>query len=373
MMRKIYVHQKENWPQFTWDEKAIASQLGAVRHLQGIMIGKMQYLGFDMKGEAMLRTMTLDVLKSSEIEGELLDSAQVRSSLARKLGMDIGGLVASDRNVDGVVDMLLDATQHFGQPLTKERLFAWHSSLFPSGRSGMHQILVAQWRDDSTGPMQVVSGALGKEKVHFEAPTASLLENEMQQFLTWFNANQGLDAVVKAGVAHFWFVTVHPFEDGNGRIARAITDMLLAQSDGISERFYSMSAQIREQRKEYYNTLERLQKGTVDITPWLTWFIACLKDALHAADDVLALVMTKHHFWTNHATTVFNERQVLMLNKLLDGFDGKLTTSKWAKITKCSQDTALRDIQVLMKKGVLQQEASGGRSTNYELVAVEQR
>ena len=281
--------------------------------------------------------------------------------------MDIPDSVFSDKNVDGVVDMVLDATQNFNKTLTQERLFDWHYSLFPTGRSGMYKIIVGNWRDKSTGSMKVVSGVMGKERTHFQAPEAIAIGKEMNSFIEWFNKEETSDPVIKAGIAHLWFITIHPFEDGNGRIARAITDLLLARADGISQRFYSMSAQIRVERKEYYNVLEISQKGTLDITKWLQWFLDCLLNALNASDNILQKVLKKHQFWLGNGTTVLNKRQTLMLNKLLNGFYGKLTTSKWAKITKCSTDTALRDIQDLVKKQILRKEDAGGRSTNYEL------
>ena len=364
---KIYVYQQDEWPHFTWNNNALLFLLGKVRNKQGNLTGKMESLGFELRNEANLETLTLDVLKSTEIEGEILNPEQVRSSIAKRLGMDISGLVQSDRNVEGVVDMMLDATQHFEKPLTVERLFDWHSALFPTGRSGMHKIITGNWRDDSTGPMQVVSGAMGKEKVHYQAPDAKKIEYEMRLFINWLNSDDNLDPVIKAGLAHFWFVTIHPFEDGNGRIARAIGDMLLARADRISQRFYSMSAQIRLERKEYYNILEKSQKGTLDITGWLQWFLNCLMNALNVTDQTLAKVLTKHKFWNKHATLILNDRQILLLNKILDGFDGKLTSSKWAKIAKCSEDTALRDIQDLIGKDILKKEPAGGRSTSYEL------
>ncbi|MBY0426023.1 MAG: Fic family protein, partial [Cytophagales bacterium] len=298
-----YIHQRPDWPLFTWDSEALSVALGKVRHWQGRILGKMAALGFELKDQALLDTLTLDVLKSSEIEGELLNLDQVRSSVARHLGMEAAGLIPSDRNVDGVVEMMLDATQQYTLPLSKERLFGWHSSLFPSGRSGMYKIVVGQWRDDSTGPMQVVSGALGKEKVHFEAPEAALLEAEMTKFIEWFNAEEKLDPVIKAAVAHVWFVTVHPFDDGNGRMARALTDLLLARADESPQRFYSMSAQIRLVRKEYYDILEKTQKGTMDITPWMVWFLDCLRDSLLATEQTLSKVLFKASFWEKHART----------------------------------------------------------------------
>ncbi|MCD4833645.1 MAG: Fic family protein [Bacteroidales bacterium] len=365
---RVFIYQQNEWPNFTWSNQALISLLSQVRHLQGKMIGKMESLGFELQSEAVLETLTLDIIKSTEIEGQILNPEQVRSSLARRLGMDISGLVYSDRDVDGMVDMMMDATQYFDKPLSSERLFGWHSALFPSGRSGMYKIIVGNWRDDSTGPMQVVSGAMGKEKVHYQAPAANELEKEMNLFTNWFNGETKLDPVIKAGLAHLWFVSIHPFEDGNGRIARALTDLLLARSDGIPQRFYSMSAQIRLERKEYYKVLEKSQKGTLNVTKWLEWFLNCLKNALHASEKILERVLQKHHFWNKHATTVLNDRQILLINKLLDGFDGKLTSSKWAKIAKCSTDTALRDIQGLINKNILRKNTAGGRSTNYELV-----
>ena len=348
----------------------MAPLLAEVRHRQGRLLGKMENLGFSLQAEASLHTLTLDVLKSSEIEGELLDAEQVRSSIARRLGMDIAGLVPADRHVEGIVEMMLDATQQYQQPLSEDRLFGWHAALFPTGRSGMHKIVVGAWRDNKNDdPMQVVSGAMGKEKVHFEAPEADRLNTEMNQFINWFNEDHGMDAVLKAAIAHLWFVTIHPFDDGNGRIARAIADMQLARADGTPQRFYSMSAQIRKERKEYYNILEDTQKGSLDITRWLTWFLQCLDRAIAATDETLGGVLRKAKFWENHAATILNERQRTMLNKLLDGFDGKLNTSKWAKITKTSQDTALRDIQDLIDKQVLTKETGGGRSTSYTLVS----
>jgi Fic family protein len=364
---KTYIYQQDNWPNFTWDHQALSSLLGKVRNLQGRLMGKMESLGFELKSEAILGTLTLDVLKSSEIEGEILNPEQVRSSLARRMGMDISGLVPSDRNVDGVVEMMLDATQHFDELLSADRLFGWHSAMFQAGRSGMYKIITGRWRDDSTGPMQVVSGALGKEKVHFQAPDAATLVNEMKFFIGWFNQEEKLDPVIKSALAHLWFVTLHPFEDGNGRIARALTDMMLARADGSSQRFYSMSAQIRLERNEYYQQLEKTQKGTLDITNWLQWFLNCLLNALFASEEILAKVLFKHQFWNKNATIILNDRQIRVLNKLLDGFDGKLSSSKWAKIAKCSPDTALRDIQDLINKQILRKDASGGRSTGYEI------
>lgn len=364
----VYIYQKENWPNFTWDSNAILKPLSEVRNLQGRLMGKMQGLGFELQNEAILDTLTLDVVKSSEIEGENLPKDQVRSSLARKLGLDITDSVESNRDVDGMVEMMIDATKNCFNPLTEDRVFDWHASLFPTGRSGMHKIKVANWRKDTTGPMQVVSGALGKEKVHFQAPNSDIIPQEISGFLKWFNNNKENDLVLKAAIAHLWFVTLHPFEDGNGRITRALTDMLLAQDDKSTQRFYSMSAQIRIERKQYYDILEKTQKGDLEITPWILWFLSCLKNALVATQSILTAVLFKADFWNKHSTTLLNERQKKLLNKILDGFDGKLTSSKWAKIAKCSKDSAIRDINDLIEKGILQKETAGGRSTNYELV-----
>jgi Fic family protein len=364
---RVYIHQKEDWPNFKWDFEDIVNLLSEARNLQGKLQGRMEALGFELRNEALLETLTLDVLKTSEIEGELLNHDQVRSSIARKLGMEIAGSVESDRNVDGVVEMMLDATQNCFKPLTTSRLFDWHAALFPTGRNGMYKIIVGDWRKDTTGPMQVVSGPLGKEKVHFEAPVSDLLEKEMNLFLDWFNQNNKIDLVLKASIAHLWFVTIHPFDDGNGRIARALTDMLLAQSDNSNQRFYSMSAQIRIERKHYYEVLEKSQKGDLNITNWIKWFLQCLINTLNSTEEVLVKILFKGNFWQIHAKTIINERQRKLINKLLDGFDGKLTSSKWAKIAKCSKDTAIRDINDLIEKEILCKEKARGRSTNYEL------
>lgn len=326
--------------------------LSEARNLQGRLFGKMEKLGFDLRNEALLNTLTLDVLKSSEIETEFLNPDQVRSSIARRLGMEIAGAVESDKNIEGVVEMMLDATQKCFDPLTAGRLFDWHAALFPTGRSGMYKITVADWRKDTTGPMQVVSGAMGKEKVHFEATNSNLVEREMTRFLVWFNNNK-IDLVIKAAIAHLWFVTIHPFEDGNGRITRALTDMLLAQSDKSNQRFYSMSAQIRLKRNQYYDILEKIQKRYLDVTDWIVWFPNCLINALKATSLILIRVLFKADFWQTHIDTAINDRQRKLLNKLMDGFDGKLTSSKWAKIAQCSKDSAVRDINDLIDKGIL--------------------
>jgi Fic family protein len=363
-----YIHELKKWPDFYWNNEIIIPLLSQVRHKQGRLKGYMEALGFTLRNETLLQALTLDVLKSTEIEGELLNPEQVRSSIARRLGIEVGGLVPSDRNVDGVVEMMLDATQNFATPLDKMRLFDWHAALFPTGRSGMQKITVADWRDHDKGPMQVVSGAMGKEKIHYEAPEASRVENEMIKFLYWFNSNTSIDAVLKSAVAHLWFVTIHPFDDGNGRMARAIADMQLAKADLDPQRFYSMSAQIRLERHNYYDILERTQKGTLDITEWLEWFLHCLDRALNATDEVLQGVLLKTKFWDKHVHTSINERQRLIINKLFDGFEGKLSSSKWAKIAKCSPDTALRDINDLVQKEILVKEIGGGRSTTYVLI-----
>lgn len=330
-------------------------------------MGKMETLGFELRDEALLETLTLDVLKSAEIEGEHFDVEQVRSSIAQRLGMEFAGTIPSDRHVDGMVDMMIDATRNCFDPLTKERLFDWHAALFPTGRSGMFKITVADWRKDASGKMQVVSGAAGREQVHFQAPDADVLAEEMERFLQWFNEESKVDLVIKAAIAHLWFVTIHPFQDGNGRITRALTDMLLAQSDKSTQRFYSMSAQIRIERKAYYTVLEKTQKGDLDITEWLKWFLDCLINTLHATEKMLERVLVKADFWNKHSKTIINDRQNKVLNKLLDGFEGKLTSVKWAKLAKCSKDTAVRDINDLISKDILQKEPAGGRSTSYEL------
>jgi Fic family protein len=362
-----YIHELPDWPKFRWNDGRLAAPLAAARHLQGRLCGQMEALGFKVREEAVLRTLTEDVLKSSEIEGEKLDADQVRSSVARRLGMDIGGLQPADRHVEGVVEMMLDATQHYDHPLTTARLFGWHASLFPTGRSEMHRIRVGAWRDDSAAPMQVVSGPVGRERVHFEAPTADRLAEEMRPFLEWFNGDATTEPVLKAALAHLWFVTIHPFDDGNGRIARAIADMSLARSEGSSQRFYSMSAQIREEHSAYYAILEQTQRGTMDITSWMEWFLGCLTRAIEGAQAALSGVIDKAHYWEKLRDVPLNERQRLVINRLLAGFEGKLTTSKWAALTKSSTDTALRDIQQLVQRGVLVRDSAGGRSTSYSL------
>jgi Fic family protein len=362
-----YIHQRPGWPHFRWSDKMLAAPLGAVRHRQGRLIGRMEALGFELRSQATLQTMTEEVLKTSEIEGEILDREQVRSSIARRLGMDIGGLIPADRDVEGIVEMILDATQNYREPLTDERLFGWHAALFPTGRSGTQRIVVGAWRDDRSGPMQVISGPVGRERVHYEAPKAARIAQDMATFMAWFNSGNGIDQVLKAGVAHLWFVTIHPLDDGNGRIARAIADMQLARSEQSPQRFYSMSAQIRQERKAYYEILESTQKGDLDITEWLAWFLACLSRAFDRSESILASVLRKARFWEKHARDPLNERQRDMLNRLFDRFEGKLTSSKWAAIEKCSPDTALRDITDLLERGILIKDEGGGRSTSYSL------
>lgn len=360
----VYIYQHANWTDFTWDQAAISLLCSEVRHLQGKVTGRMSMLGFAGRQEAVLATLTTDVVKSSEIEGEKLDFEQVRSSIANRLGINTAGLPAVNRNVEGVVEMMLDATQNHDQALSHERLFGWHSALFPVAYSGMHKIEVGRYR---TGEMLIVSGAMGKEKIHFEAISPALVKEEMDKFLNWFNGKSSIDPVLKAAIAHFWFIIIHPFDDGNGRIARAITDLMLTRADGMPERFYSMSGQIMQERKQYYKVLQKVQHSSGDITEWLDWFLHCLRNALLTTESELEEILHKSRFWEIHAGTTFNGRQRLVLNRLLDGFDGKLKSSKWARLAKCSPDTALRDIRDLMEKGILQQDQPGGRSTGYEL------
>lgn len=361
----MYIHQQPGWPNIQWRQGELTGRLAGVRHRQGRLLGRMESLGFGLQQEAMLDTLTSDVVKSSEIEGEILDAEEVRSSIAWRLGLDAGGIPSSDRNVEGIVELMLDATQNYTQPLTDERLFGWHAALFPTGRSGTYGITVGSYRTDT---VRVVSGPTGRQKVHFEAPPAELVAGDMCAFLDWFNAPSGVDPVIEAGLAHLWFVTVHPFDDGNGRIARAIADMALARSDGSPQRFYSMSSQIRRERRDYYRVLERTQKETMDVTAWMSWFVDCLGRAIESADATLDATLAKGRFWRRVAGVSINERQSKVLNLLLGDFKGNLTTSKWAKLTKCSTDTALRDITALIDHGILARSAEGGRSTNYHLV-----
>ncbi len=359
-----YIYEHKNWPDFTWDDKVINSVFGEVRLMQGKIIGQMNALGFSAKEEATLNALTLDIVKSSEIEGELLNYDQVRSSIARRLGINTAGLVPGSRHIEGIVEMMLDATQRYKLPITEKRLCGWHAALFPTGYSGPYKIEVGRYR---TGEMQVVSGAMGKEKVHYEAVKPALVKAEMDKLINWFNNDTTLDPVLKAAIAHFWFIIIHPFDDGNGRIARAISDMLLARSENSGERFYSMSNQILAERKRYYEILQKVQHSSGDITGWIEWFLHCLKNAILATEQTTQKILRKAEFWKRHEQTSINERQRIMLNKLFDGFEGKLQTSKWAKITKTSTDTALRDIKDLIEKGILQQTDEGGRSVNYEL------
>jgi Fic family protein len=364
----MWIHEHQNWPNFTWDAEALASKLADIRHRQGRLLGRMEGLGFELKREATLGTLTNDVVKSSAIEGENLNPDEVRSSIARRLGIDIAGLVPASRDVEGVVEMMLDATQQYSKPLTKDRLFDWHAALFPTGRSGLHKITVGGWRTVEADPMQVVSGPIGKEKVHFEAPTAARLEKEMKAFLAWLATEENTDPVIKAGIAHLWFVTIHAFEDGNGRIARAIGDMVLARADGTANRFYSLSSQIEAERKQYYHQLEAQQRSTPNITNWLSWFLDCLGRAISNAEDTLGNVLFKAHLWDVINQKPVNDRQRLIINRMLeDDFEGFMSTSKYAKLAKCSNDTALRDIQELKERDIFIQNSGGGRSTSYRL------
>lgn len=369
-----YIHELPGWPHFQWDEKRLAVKVAAVRYRQGRMLGALERLGIKLREEAILRTLTEEVVKSSEIEGEILDREQVRSSLARRLGIDVGALKPADRDVEGVVDMILDATRDYRKPLTAERLFGWHAALFPTGYSGLHKIAVGKWRTEEAGAMRVVSGAIGRERTHFEAPEAKRLDKEMAAFLEWVEdkaVESMVDPVLRAAIAHLWFVTIHPFEDGNGRIGRAIIDMMLARAEKSVQRFYSMSAQIRKERGKYYDYLEETQKGDLDITDHLEWFLGCMERAFDSAEIILKDVLRKSRFWERHSGEEFNVRQRNILNRLMEGFEGKLTSSKWAKITKCSQDTAGRDIEDLIKRHILKKDAAGGRSTSYSLVESE--
>jgi Fic family protein len=373
----MWIHERQNWPIFTWEAEALASKLASLRYAQGRLLGRMESLGFDLRREASLNTLTRDVVKSSAIEGQKLNPEEVRSSIARRLGIDIAGLIPASRDVEGIVEMMLDATQQFSKPLTKDRLFDWHAALFPTGRSGMHRIRVGGWRTLDAGPMQVVSGPIGKEIVHFEAPSANRLEKEMQTFLDWFGNSHDIDPVIKAGIAHLWFVTIHPFEDGNGRIGRAIGDMALARADNTPDRFYSLSSQIEAERKDYYNQLERQQRSTLfdpntdyacDITSWLEWFLDCLGRAIASAETTLGSVLFKARLWDKINQKPINERQRLIINRMLeDDFKGHMNTSKYAKLAKCSNDTALRDIQDLKERDIFIQNPGEGRSTSYNL------
>ncbi|MBI4060199.1 MAG: Fic family protein [Elusimicrobia bacterium] len=359
-----YIHQLPDWPKLHWSQENLAEPLAAVRLRQGRLIGRMESLGFPQRDEAVLQALTLDVLKSSEIEGEIINAEQARSSIARRLGLDVAGLIPADRRVEGVVEMTLEATQNYAAPLTMTRLFGWHAALFADAGS---KLKVGAWRDDARGPMQVVSGAMGRERVHYEAPPAERLDLEMAAFLDWANRTGDIDPILRAAQAHLWFVTIHPFDDGNGRVARAVADWALARSEKSSRRFYSLSAQIQRERKDYYDILERTQKGTRDVTEWMEWFLGCLDRAIAGTEEALEAVFKKDRFWKTYAAAPINARQRLMLNKLLDGFEGKLTSTKWAALAKCSQDTAQRDIMDLIERGILSKDSAGGRSTSYAL------
>jgi Fic family protein len=371
----MYIHERKEWPNLIWNKQKLYDLLALVRYQQGRLLGAMNSLGFQLREEATLMSLTQDILKTSEIEGEKLNILQVRSSVARRLGIDlsldlsinISAALPIDRNVEGIVEVMLDATGNYDAPLTQDRLFAWHAALFPTGRSGLRRITVGKWRTKTSGAMQVVSGPIGRERIHYEAPTHDRLKKEMGHFIKWFNGSTETDLIIKSALAHFWFVTIHPFDDGNGRIARAIADMLLARSEKTKQRFYSVSAQIQLERNSYYTMLETCQKGSLDITNWIEWFLNCLKRAIAASDETLHKVLTKARFWKVHSQASFNERQRAVINRLLDGFEGKLNSSKWAKITKCSQDTALRDINDLLERHILIKDEAGGRSTSYQL------
>jgi Fic family protein len=366
----MYIHERQEWPVFTWNEAVLSGRLAEVRYEQGRLLGQMDSLGFETREEASLRILTQDAVNTAEIEGETFNPRSVRSSIARKLGLEEAGATTSDRRVDGLVEVLVDATRNYRNALTEDRLFAWQAALFPTGRSGLRTITIGEWRKDEKGPMQVVSGRMGRERVHFEAPSEDRLEHEMTRFFSWFNSDTELDPVLKSAVAHFYFVTIHPFADGNGRIARAIADLQLARADRTDLRFYSMSSQIQKEKKTYYDTLEKCQKGPLDISEWINWYLGCLQRAIRESHAMLATVLEKAEFWKQHAGESFHERQRAMLNRLFNGFEGKLTSSKWAKITKCSQDTAQRDINDLIERSILEKEEAGGRSTSYRLLPV---
>ena len=364
-LAKTYIWQQTDWPTWSYDATTLSILLANAHQAQGRLLGKMQSLGFGVQQQTSLQVLTDDVLKTSEIESEFLRPELVRSSVAKRLGIDIGGLSDSDRTVDGIVDIVMDATSNHAHDLSLDRLLSWHAALFPLGYSGIHKISAGQLRDDRLGPMQVISGAIGREKVHFEAPPASCLRSEITQFLNWFNASQSLDPYLKAGIAHLWFVTIHPFDDGNGRIGRAIADMALSRADQSRDRFYSLSSQIMKERQGYYLHLERSQKGSLDATEWLAWFLQCLINAIDSANSNLYSTLAKTQFWQHWQGVPFNERQIKLLNRLLDGFEGNLTNKKWSLIAKCSADTALRDITDLLDRGVLSRGSSSGRSTHY--------
>lgn len=371
-MIKVWIYERSNWPTFTWDSSVLVSKLADIRYRQGWLLGRVESLGFDLRKDASLSTLTKDVVKSAAIEGKVLNLEEVRSSIAQKLGIDIGGVTPASRDVEGIVEMMLDATQNYTEPLTAQRLFGWHAALFPTGWSGMHQISVGIWRPEAAGAMQIVSGPIGRETVHFEAPTATRIDAEMAAFLHWFEELQSIDPILKAGLAHLWVVTIHPFEDGNGRIARAIADMALARADQTGDRFYSLSSQIERERKTYYKELERQQRSTLDVTQWLEWFLACLGRAIVDAEETLAAVLYKAQLWDYVNQGPVNARQRLILNRMLDGFKGYMSTSKYAKLAKCSTDTALRDIQDFTARGIFIRNPGRGRSTSYRLATIEE-
>ncbi len=364
----MYIWNQKEWPILRHDIGRLSVPLAETRFELGRLLGRMESLGFQLKQEATLRLMTEEVVKTSEIEGEHLDVAQVRSSLARRLGLDIGGLVPSDRHVDGIVEVMLDATQGFEKPLTRERLLSWHRALFPTGKSGLREIVSGRWRDDRKGPMQVVSGPEGRARIHYEAPPADRIEGEIEAFLRWFHEDDGQDGILRSGIAHFWFVTIHPFEDGNGRMSRAVAEMSLARAEGSAQRFYSVSSQIRQERAAYYEILEKSQRDSVDITEWLDWYLGCVLRAVRRSEDTLGSVMMKARFWERFGTEPLTGRQIKVLDRLLGGFEGKLTTSKWARLADCSQDTAYRDILDLVERGILKKNPGGGRSSSYSLI-----
>lgn len=366
----MYIHQKTDWPEFHWDVSQVNALLASVRFEQGLLLGRMASLGLTLRQDAVLQVLTQDALKTSEIEGEILDPTQVRSSFARQLGLKFAGMKPSSKDVDGIVTLLLDATTQFQLPLSKERLFEWHQHLFPQAGGVFYRVNVGVWRNKASGPMQVISGPMGREKVHFEAPEAKRLPVEMKNFIRWFNRSDGMDLVLKSAIAHFWFVTIHPFDDGNGRIARALADLLLARSENSTQRFYSMSTQIQRDRKAYYAVLEAAQKGGLDITAWICWYLQSLKEAIQSSIVLLEQIIVKAEFWKKYEAEALNDRQRKVLNRLLDGFNGHLTTTKWAKLTHCSQDTALRDITDLTSRLILKKAEGGGRSTHYVLNAL---
>jgi Fic family protein len=363
----MHIWERAEWPGFDWQAARVVEPLAGARLKQGRLLGSMARLGFELKLEAQLQALTEDILKSSEIEGEILDRQSVRSSIARHLGVPVAAVAPADRRTEGFVGMMLDATENHHAPLTAERLLGWQAALFPTGYSGLHRVKTGAWRDDAGGPMAVVSGPLGRQRVHYRAPPAHRVEAEMQRFLDWFNRRSEPEGLLRAGLAHLWFVTIHPFEDGNGRIARAIADQALAQSEGSGQRFYSMSSQIRKERSDYYGMLEHTQKGGLDVTEWLVWFLGCFARAIDGAEATGATVLRKADFWQRHAREPFGERQKTVLNRYLDGFEGKLTAKKWAVIGKCSIPTAQRDINDLVERGILRRNPGGSKNTSYDL------